>query len=423
MIASSRLYLAVALCLTASGCSGGAADSAAGKDKKSATADPAKTDGAKGDAAKTDDAAKGDAAKGDAAKGEAHGEHGAHGAHGAPSEPDTTPVKQGISDAKELIREGEGHFGSLEQLTFGGENAEAYYSFAEDKLILQSTREGRECDQIYSLDLKDGATTMLSSGKGRTTCAYYLPGDTKIIYASTHAADPGCLPPPDRSHGYVWKIYDEFDIYVADADGSNPQVLSASPGYDAEATVSPKGDRIVFTSTRDGDPEVYTMAIDGSDVKRLTNTPGYDGGPFFSPDGSQIIYRANHPEGEEESAKYREILDKGLVRPTRLELFVMDADGQNQRQITKNGKANFAPFFHPDGKRVIFASNMNDEKGRNFDLYMIGTDGEGLEQITREETFDGFPMFSRDGKHLVFASNRGGAKHGDTNVFRAEWKD
>ncbi len=413
MLASSRLSLAVALCLAASGCSGGASN-------------PAAADAAKGDAAKGD-AAKGDAAKGDAAKGGAHGaeggSHGEHGGHGAAPERDTTPVKQGISDAKELIREGEGHFGSLQQLTFGGENAEAYYSFAEDKLILQSTREGRECDQIYSLDLKDGATTMLSSGEGRTTCAYYLPGDTKIIYASTHAADPGCLPPPDRSHGYVWKIYDEFDIYVADADGGNPQVLSASPGYDAEATVSPKGDRIVFTSTRDGDPEIYTMAIDGSDVKRLTTTPGYDGGPFFSPDGSKIIYRANHPEGEEETAKYKEILDKGLVRPTRLELFVMDADGQNQRQITSNGKANFAPFFHPDGERVIFASNMNDERGRNFDLYMIGTDGEGLEQITHEDTFDGFPMFSRDGEHLVFASNRGGAKEGDTNVFRAEWKD
>ncbi|MCA9636109.1 MAG: TolB family protein, partial [Myxococcales bacterium] len=245
----------------------------------------------------------------------------------------------------------------------------------------------------------------------------------QIVYASTHAAADDCLPPPDRSHGYVWKLYDEFDIYVANADGSEPKVLSASPGYDAEATVSPQGDRIVFTSTRDGDPEIYSMALDGSDLKRLTNAPGYDGGAFFSPDGTKIVYRANHPEGEEELAKYEEIRKEGLVRPTRLEIFVMDHDGQNQRQITRNGRANFAPFYHPDGRRIIFASNMNDPLQRNFDLYMIGEDGEGIEQITFESSFDGFPMFSRDGKHLVFASNRGGAKRGDTNVFLAEWQD
>ena len=360
--------------------------------------------------APADAADKGDADKGDAGKGDA-------------GKPETYAVKTGKEDAKALIRDGEVHFAGLTKLTYGGENAEAYYSFDESKLILQSTRGGRECDQIYVLDLADGMANMVSTGKGRTTCAYFLPGDERILYASTHAADDGCLPPPDRSHGYVWKLYDEFDIYVADADGRNPTVLSASPGYDAEATVSPQGDRIVFTSTRDGDPEIYSMALDGSDVKRLTNTPGYDGGPFFSPDGTKIIYRANHPEGDEELAKYEEIRKEGLVRPTRLELFVMDADGQNQRQITDNGKANFGPFFHPDGERVIFASNMNDWMGRNFDLYMIGLDGEGLEQITREESFDGFPMFSRDGKHLVFASNRGAEKPGDTNVFLAEWKD
>ncbi len=399
MIALSRSHLALALCFAAAACSGGAG---ANRDA------PSSDKGADKVAHEVQDRAKAELPSADASANAAGG--------GAPAE-------QGIRDAKALIRGGENHFADLKQLTFGGENAEAYFAFAEDKLIFQSTRGGRECDQIYTLDLADGAVKQVSTGKGRTTCAYYLPGDTKILYASTHAVDPGCLPPPDRSNGYVWKIYSEFDIYVADADGGAPKVLSASPGYDAEATVSPRGDRIVFTSTRDGDPEIYTMAIDGSDVKRLTTTPGYDGGPFFSPDGERIIYRANHPEGAEETAKYREILDKGLVRPTRLELFVMDADGGHQRQITSNGKANFAPYFHPDGARVIFASNMNDPKGRNFDLYMIGVDGEGLEQITHEGTFDGFPMFSRDGKRLVFASNRGGAKHGDTNIFLAEWKD
>lgn len=317
----------------------------------------------------------------------------------------------------------ETHLGRLTQLTFGGENAEAYLSFDESKLVFQSTRDGAACDQIYTMGLDGSTTTRVSTGKGRTTCAYFLPGDEQLLYASTHAADDGCLPPPDRSHGYVWKLYPEFDIYVAAADGADPKPLIAGKGYDAEATVSPKGDRIVFTSTRSGDPEIYSAKIDGTGVKRLTKAKGYDGGPFFSADGKKIVYRANHPEGKEELAKYDAIIKEGLVRPTRLELFVMNADGSKQTQITDNGKANFAPFFHPDGKRIIFASNMDDPQGRNFDLYIIGTDGKGLERITFGDTFDGFPMFTRDGKRLVFASNRHGAAEGDTNVFIADWKD
>ena len=319
--------------------------------------------------------------------------------------------------------EGETHFASLIQLTNGGENAEAYLSNDETQLIFQTKRDGMECDQIFTMKLDGADVTRLSSGKGRTTCAYFLPGDKKVIYSSTHAAGPTCLPPPDQSHGYVWKLYDEFDIYVAGADGSDPKPLLAGPGYDAEATVSPKGDKIVFTSTRDGDPEIYTANIDGTGVTRLTNAKGYDGGPFFSADGTKIVYRANHPEGAEELAKYDEIIKKGLVRPTRLEIFVMDADGGNQTQITSNGKANFGPFFHPDGKRIIFASNQNDEGGRIFDLYIIGVDGKGQEQVTKNASFDGFPMFTRDGKRLIFSSNRNGTNKGDTNVFVAAWKD
>jgi Tol biopolymer transport system component len=335
--------------------------------------------------------------------------------------PEPEPEPAGPT-AREPLPE-EKHFAGLTQITYGGENAEAYLSHDESRLVYQATHEGMECDQIFTMNLDGTGQTRVSNGKGRTTCAYYLPGDERILYASTHAAADDCLPPPDRSHGYVWKLYDEFDIYTATADGSDIQPLVAGPGYDAEATVSPKGDRIVFTSTRDGDPEIYGMKTDGSDVVRLTETKGYDGGPFFSPDGTKIIYRANHPEGEEELAKYEEMISKGLVRPTRLELFVMDADGGNQTQITENGKANFAPFFHPDGKRVIFASNMDDPKGRNFDLYLIGIDGEGLERVTYNDTFDGFPMFTRDGQKLVFASNRHNAESGDTNIFVADWKD
>lgn len=322
-----------------------------------------------------------------------------------------------------LVLTGEKHFRSVRMLTEEGENAEAYFSFDESKLIYQSTHGSLGCDQIFTMSLDGSARTMVSTGKGRTTCAYYLPGDQTILYASTHAFSDSCLVPPDRSKGYVWKLYDEFEIFLANADGSLPRRITNNKRYDAEATVSPKGDKIVFTSLRDGDPELYIMDIDGSNQKRLTFEKGYDGGAFFSLDGSTIVFRASRPRSEQELRDYEDLVKTGLVRPTALEIYVMDADGQNLRQITRLGKASFAPFFHPDGKRIIFSSNVHSKDGRNFDLYLIHVDGSGLEQITFNDTFDGFPMFTRDGKKLVFASNRFGKKRGDTNIFIAEWVD
>lgn len=317
---------------------------------------------------------------------------------------------------------GETHFASLRMLTFQGENAEAYFSADGTRLIFQATRPGSACDQIYVMDADGSDLRLVSTGGGRTTCGYFFPSGERILYRSTHAAGPECPPEPDYSRGYVWALYD-YDIYTARPDGSEPELLFRSPGYDAEATVSPDGRWIVFTSTRDGDLEIYRMRADGSDLRRLTHEPGYDGGPFFSPDGTKIVYRAHHPEDEAELADYRSLLEEDLVRPGTLEIFVMGADGGNKRRLTDNGAANFAPFFHPSGEKVIFSSNLHDPESRNFDLYVIGLDGGGLERITTHPSFDGFPMFSPDGSLLVFASNRRQRNPGDTNVFVAEWRE
>ena len=316
----------------------------------------------------------------------------------------------------------ERHLRSVTRLTSGGENAEAYFSNDGTRLIFQATRAGYPCDQIYTMRLDGSDQRRVSTGAGRTTCGYYTPKGDQIVYASTHAGGSACPPRPSYERGYVWPIYASYDIYRANADGGNPQPLTKAPGYDAEATIAPDG-VITFTSVRDGDMEIYSMNADGSGVRRLTNRPGPDGGPFFSQDGKRIAFRGRPLEAGKELDDYRALLKEGLWRPTSLELFVMDRDGSNLRQVTRSGGASFAPSWHPDGRRLIFSSNLHDPKGRNFDLYLIDVDGTGLERVTFNETFDGFPMFSPDGKRLVFASNRGAAAEGETNVFIADWID
>jgi Tol biopolymer transport system component len=326
-----------------------------------------------------------------------------------------------------LIFPNEKHFANVRQLTREGENsAEAYFSFGAQpqRLIFQSTRPPFACDQIFTLDLgSDAPPKLASTGKGRTTCGYFLKDGKHLLFSSTHLGGEACPPSPDFSRGYVWALYPEYDIFVATEDGADLRQLTNTPGYDAEATVSPDGKKIVFTSLRDGDLDIYTMNVDGSEVRRLTSAPGYDGGPFFSPDGKQIVYRAHHPQTPEALKDYQDLLKENLIRPSKLEIFVMNADGSNQRQITKNGSANFAPFFHPSGKKIIFCSNLADPKRRNFDLFLIGLDGTNQEQVTYCEDFDGFPMFSPDGKKLVFCSNRNAAAPRQTNVFIADWAE
>lgn len=314
----------------------------------------------------------------------------------------------------------ERHLANIKQLTTDGENAEAYFSPDGKKLIFQRAPNRDGCDQIFSMNIDGSDMKMLSNGQGKTTCSYFTPDNKHIIYASTFKASPDCPPKPDYSRGYVWALFPGFDIFIADLDGSNVRPLTTTARYDAEATIRKDG-TIVFTSLRDGDLDIYTMDKDGKNVKRLTDELGYDGGPFWSYDGKQIVYRAYHPETEKEKADYLALLKEDLIHPTKLDIWVMNADGSNKRRVTKLDKASFAPCFFPDGKRIIFSSNVDDERGRNFELYVIKVDGSGLERVTFNDTFDGFPMFSPDSKKLVFCSNRNGAKQGDTNVFIADW--
>ncbi len=315
---------------------------------------------------------------------------------------------------------GEVHLRDIRQLTFGGQNAEAYFSASGRLLIFQRQGPGEGCDQQYVMNVDGNALHRVSSGRGRTTCGYFYDHDRRIFYSSTEHAGAACPPRPDYSQGYVWALYD-YDLYTAHADGSGTRRLTTNPGYDAEGTLSPDGQTIVFTSLRDGDLDIYAMHVDGSHLKRLTHTLGYDGGPFFSPGGKLIIYRADHPATTADSAEYRALLAKHLVRPTRMDLWVMNADGSGQRQVTYLPGANFAPSFHPDGKRIIFSSNYRHPESRNFDLHLVNLDGTGLEQVTTSPEFDAFPMFSPDGQRLVWASNRHSTVPHETNIFIADW--
>src|SRR5689334_4962995 len=315
---------------------------------------------------------------------------------------------------------GESHLSNIRRLTNGGENAEAYFSRDGRWLTFQSTRDGRTCDQQYVMRIDGSGTRRISNGDGKTTCGYFFDGDRRLFFASTHAHGAACPARPDPSQGYVWGL-DKFDIYTIDRDGSNLRRLTSYDVYTAEGTLSPDGKTVVFTSLKDGDLDIYTMNIDGSNVRRLTTAVGYDGGPFFSPDGKQIVYRAWHPS-DTALTNYQELLHEKLVRPNRMEIWVMNADGSNQHQITSLGGANFAPYFTPDGKRIIFSSNYKNPRSRNFDLYLVNVDGTGLEQITTHTEFDGFPMFSPDGRQLVWASNRLDSKPGELNIFIADWK-
>jgi Tol biopolymer transport system component len=326
----------------------------------------------------------------------------------------------------------EPHLQNIRQLTFGGDNAEAYFSPDGKKLAFQSNFKGwgHSCDQIHALTIADAKDSsyrppLISTGKGRTTCSYFMPDGKHILYASTHLAGEACPPepPPRKDRKYLWQVLPSYDIFIADESGNISQRLTDRNGYDAEATVSPNGDKIVFTSDRSGDLELWTMNIDGSDQRQVTNQLGYDGGAFFSPDGKKLVFRASRPLTDSAKTEYKELLAQGLVAPTTMEIYTCNVDGSDLKQITSLGKANWAPYYHPGGKKILFSSNHKSQRGYDFHIYMISEDGTGLEQVTSESMFNAFPMFSPDGKKLVWSSNRNNGGTRDTNVFIADWKD
>ncbi|NOX27131.1 MAG: hypothetical protein GXP21_02860 [Gammaproteobacteria bacterium] len=334
------------------------------------------------------------------------------------SEPATEPEPQSLGDNRET------HLANIKQLTFGGQNAEAYFSYDDSKLVFQATTRdaAKQCDQIYSMNSDGSDKKLLSTGDGVTTCSFFYPDDKYILYASTHEGKKDCPPPANFSEGYTWRLEKEYDIYKSDLDGNIVAKLTNEPGYDAEAVISPTGDKIVFTSVRSGDLELWTMDLDGSNLNQITDTPGYDGGAFFSPNGKKIVWRASRFENDAEGlAEYQRLLNKGLIRPSSLDLYIMDVDGSNKQQITDFGKASFGPYFHPSGEKIIFSSNLDDPKGQEFDLYLVDINTKELERVTYTGDFDGFPMFSRDGKKLVWGSNRHNEKPRETNVFIADW--
>lgn len=328
-----------------------------------------------------------------------------------------------------LRYENEEHIRNIRQLTFGADNAEAYFGFGDKKIVFQSNNPewGVGCDQIFYMDTsikeENFMPKMISTGTGRTTCAFFLPGDTSIVYGSTHLADINCPVVPGRgpNGAYVWPIYDGYDIFKANLKGEIIDTLTNEPGYDAEATLSHDGKSIVFTSMRTGDLELFTMDTDGGNVRQITSELGYDGGAFFSPDGSKLVFRSSRPKTQEEIEKYTSLLEQGLVEPTNMELYIVNVDGTDLRQITDLGKANWAPYFHPSGKKIVFASNHKSKRGFPFNLFMINLDGTGIKQLSFDDTFDSFPMFSYDGTKLIFSSNRFNGGDRSTNVFIADW--
>ncbi len=340
---------------------------------------------------------------------------------------ETAPPIQGSAPNSQAVplNSEETNLSNVRQLTFGGQNAEAYWSADGKKITFQTRQPEFPDEQIFTMNADGSDKQLVSTGKGRCTCSYFTPDRKWLYFSSTHEVNEGPQKPLDMSKGYFWMVNPQFSLYRRSTDPKNPKIerILKLDGYAAETTIAPNGKYMTFTAKKNGDLDIYRANLDGSNLVRLTDEYGYDGGPFVSWDSKKIVYRRDLIENDQEKADYTRLLAEDLVRPSKLEIWIMDADGANKKQVTNLGCASFAPFLHPDGKRIIFSSNYGDPKGREFDLWMINVDGTNLKRITKNPDFDGFPMFTRDGKRLLWASNRNGKVRGETNVFTADWKN
>ncbi|KJH49740.1 WD40-like protein [Dictyocaulus viviparus] len=366
---------------------------------------------------------------------------------------------------------GERHFKNVKQLTFGGENAEGYFSYDDSKLTLQATGYGTDCDQIYELNLnvdpRGQIMRRISTGLGATTCSFFFKENTNDhrLYAgnfwnvnvsefpnvSKTCPQKKCQNPANITDpilkqlcntSYTWDIFSDYDIFKVNKFGNIVQQLTDHPGYDAEAVLSPDGSLIAFTSIRSGDLELWIMNSDGTNLKQVTNELGYDGGAFFSPDGKRLVFRASRPKSQDEIEKYKysikyfnvqlycsvkKLLEYNLVEPVQMELFTVNVDGSNLRQVTHLGGANWAPYYLNDNKRIVFSSNHDGGSGGfgAFALYVVNDDGSGLERITYggKYEFNSFPMMNHAGTKLVWGSSRNGSNKHELNLFIADWID
>ena len=342
----------------------------------------------------------------------------------------TVVVVQCAPKTEEYRDRREVHLKNIKRLTFGGQNAEAYFSPDGKYITFQSNRDSLPCDQIFIMDTTGKILRMVSTGEGRTTCSFFLDND-HIMFASTHETmGPECPENPlvyqimKKEKRYVWPLYN-YDLYIRDLRTNELKKLFGSPAYEAELEGPSPDGKIVFTSAKDGDLELYILDPPYTgEPRRLTFTPGYDGGSFFSKSGRYIVYRADHIKDSTELKKYREYLQKGLLLAGHLEIYVYDLQTDSTWQVTHTPKevTNFAPFMTPDEKRIIFVSNLDAPGTWEFQLYIIDIDGKNLERVTYMGTFNSFPMFSPDGKKLLFVSNRGTKKPRNYDVYIADWQ-
>lgn len=328
----------------------------------------------------------------------------------------------GAADDASLVTEHEETFlANVRQVTFGLPRAgEGYFSPDGTTIVYQAFPIGYPFYQIYVQRLDERIPRLLSTGRGRTTCAYFSPKGDQILFASSHT-DPDIEQTEKKGREeaaqggrrrYQWEFDPQMELYLINFDGTGLKRLTDSPGYDAEGSFSPDGSQVVFTSTRDGDPDLYVMRSDGTGVRQLTNAPGYDGGPFFSPDGRWVIFRSDR------------------AKKDMLQLFAISADGKIEVQLTDNlDQVNWCPYFHPSGKYIIWAGadyGQGPQKA-NFDLWTMEIEmtsdsfrGGKTTRITDHKAADVLPVFSPDGRKMMWTSNR--TPDGTSQLWIGDWK-